>query len=113
MNDPQNWLLPEENLIISLCHLSFSDEERSEVKDEGSGVKDWDRFTDLANRNGVIALCRQNITEADIEKLVPSGCLETLHSAYLRKPGTQHFPLQPACRGDLACKGRRNQGGSA
>ncbi len=91
MNDPQNRLLPEEKLIISLCHLSFSEEHRSEIRDQGSGVKDWDRFIDLANRNGVIALCRQNITEAGIDKLIPSGCLGTLHSAYLKSLARNTF----------------------
>jgi hypothetical protein len=77
-------LTAEEKLLISLCRLEFSEEQKAEIRELMKEVKDWDRFVDISNRHGVIALCWYNLKEPGNSYYVPARQLEILHSAYLK-----------------------------
>jgi len=61
MTDPITRLTPEEKLLISLCRLDFSEEQKAEIRDLMNEIKDWDHFVKLANDHGIIALTAHNI----------------------------------------------------
>jgi hypothetical protein len=83
MNDFLPNLAPEEKLLLSLCRLEFSEEQKSEIRDLMNEINDWDHSVKLANEHGIIALSWYNITETDNSKYVPPEYLKTLRNAYL------------------------------
>jgi hypothetical protein len=91
MNDHLNQLQPEEKLLLSLCRIGFSEEQRSEIRNLAVEVRKWDYFTDLANRNGVIALCRSNISDTRIGNYIPERYEGTMHTAYLKNIARNSF----------------------
>jgi hypothetical protein len=84
MTDQLSQLTAEEKLLISLCRLDFSEEQKSEIRDLMNEIKDWDRFVRLVNEHGIIALSWYNITETDNSKNIPPEYLKILRYAYLK-----------------------------
>jgi len=84
ISDPLIQLSAEEKLLLSLCRLEFSEEQKSEIRELMKEIKDWDYFVDLSNKHGVIALCWYNLNETGYSKNVPTRQLGILHSAYLK-----------------------------
>jgi hypothetical protein len=84
MNDLISNLSPEEKLLLSLCRLEFSKEQRAESGELMREVKDWEHFVALSNKHGVIALCWYNINKTGNNNNIPGKSLEILHSAYLK-----------------------------
>lgn len=79
-----NQLSPEENLLISLCRLDFTEEQKQELWDLVKNVSNWERFIFLANGHGVIALCSYNLEGTGCNKYIPVKYLELLRTAYLK-----------------------------
>jgi hypothetical protein len=79
-----NLLSPEENLLISLCRLDFTEEQKQELKDLVKTVSNWDYFFFLANGHGVIALCSYNLSNIGCSEYVPGKYLEFLQTAFLK-----------------------------
>ena len=96
MTDPTAELTAEEKLLLSLCRLEFSEEQKSEIRDLMKEIKDWDHFVDLSNKHGVIALCWYNLTETGNSKLVPLRNLEMMHFAFLNSLTRNTFIYQTA-----------------
>lgn len=84
LTDPQSTLQPKEKLLLALCRLDFSVQEKAEVADRLKQVSDWDRFLKLANEHGVIALEAYNIRELGISDLVPEKIIEVLDNARMK-----------------------------
>ena len=91
MTDYLNNLTPEEKLLLSLCRLEFSDEQKKRTGVLLKEVKDWDHFVDLANGHGIIALCWHNIAVSGNSSSVPAPQSEILHSAYLKSMAHNAF----------------------
>ncbi len=91
MNDLLPNLSPEEKLLLSLCRLEFSDEQKAEIRELMKEVKDWDRFVKLSNDHGIIALCWYNIKETGNSNNVPGRQLGIMHSAYLKNLSRNTF----------------------
>lgn len=77
-------LSAEEKLLISLCRIDFSEDQKTGISLLVKRVSDWERFVNLANRHGVIALCWFNLSKTDNTGVVPARQLERLHSAYMK-----------------------------
>lgn len=84
MPGQQNLLTVEEKLLLSLCRLEFSEEQKEEIRRLLPGLKNWDRFVKLANEHSVIALCWNNLNETCNTDQIPEIYLSRLHSAYLK-----------------------------
>jgi hypothetical protein len=84
MNDPFQMLTSEEKLLISLCRLIFSEEQKAEISLLMKVVKDWDRFVKLANSHGIIALTAYNIRENGLTAQVPDSTMKILDNGRMQ-----------------------------
>ena len=84
MPDLSKILTHEERLLLALCRLDFTEKQKSDIRNLMPQVTDWDKFVNLSNEHGIIALCWYNIAEIGNKDNIPSNFLETLHSGYLK-----------------------------
>ena len=84
MTDPTAQLTAEEKLLISLCRLEFSDEQKAEIGDLMKEVKDWDRLVRMANEHGIIALTAYNIRETGLTDQVPEAAMKILDNGRMQ-----------------------------
>lgn len=84
MEDPASRLLPEEQLLVSLCRLDFPEDQLGEIKQIIKEIRDWDYFTRMANSHGIIALIANNIQENNLEQHIPGPVLENLKNGRLQ-----------------------------
>jgi len=75
---------PEEKLLLLLCRLDFSVQQKSEAGMLMKEVRDWDRFVKLANEHGIIALAWHNITRSGNAGYMPADHLAILQKAHYR-----------------------------
>ena len=80
ISDSVNQLSNEEKLLLSLCRLEFSDEQKSEIRNRMKEVKDWDHFVKMVNNHGIIAITAFNIREAGLTELVPEKAMKLLEN---------------------------------
>jgi hypothetical protein len=62
----------EENLLLRLCRLEFSDEQINKIRSLIAVVTDWNYFRNLANEHGVAALVWTNLEKYYNEILNPN-----------------------------------------
>jgi hypothetical protein len=77
-------LTTEEKLLLSLCRLHFTDDQKREIGNLMKRVTGWDKFVTLSNEHGVISLSWYNIVETGNKDFIPSEYLGKLHSGYLK-----------------------------
>ncbi len=77
-------LTPEEKLLLSLCRLDFSEEQKSEIRNLVKEVTDWDHFVSMSNNHGLIALTAYNIREIGLADLIPEGAMKILDSGRMK-----------------------------
>ncbi len=77
-------LYPEEKLLLSLCRLEFGENEIRSLELLVDEIKDWMKFTDLANRHGIIALVARNIKKTDLENRVPGNIKRLLDDGLMQ-----------------------------
>src|SRR5665647_1090486 len=80
ISDPLNKLSAEEKLLLSLCRLYFSEEQKSEIRNLMKEVKDWDHFVKMVNNHGIIAITAFNIRETGLTELVPERVIKLLEN---------------------------------
>lgn len=61
----------EENLLLGLCRLEFSEENLNKIKSLVAAVRDWDYFSRLANIHGVAALIEHNLEKYNFLSGIP------------------------------------------
>ena len=69
-------MTPEEKLLLALCRLEFSDEQKAEIGELMKEIRDWDQFVKLANDHGIIALTAYNIRENGLTDYVPAATMK-------------------------------------
>jgi len=84
MIDPSQQPNHEEKLLLALCRLDFSIQEKAEAADLLKEVRDWDLFLKLANEHGVIALEAYNLRELSLADMVPGKVMEVLDNARMK-----------------------------
>lgn len=84
MTGPFVPLTAEEKLLIALCRLEFSEEQKSEIGDLMNEIKDWDHYVKLVNNHGIIALTAYNIREAGLTDHVPERAMKLLDNGRMQ-----------------------------
>jgi hypothetical protein len=84
MTDPLSQFSAEEKLLLSLCRLEFSEEQKSDIRELMREVKDWDHFVKLVNNHGIIALTSNNIREGGLTDHVPKEAMKILDNGSMQ-----------------------------
>ena len=83
MNSRLN-ISPEENLLLALCRLEFTDEQISNIRSLVPVITDWKYFANLANEHGIAALVWNNLEKLKLSSSVPVEVASYLRSALLK-----------------------------
>lgn len=73
----------EEDLLLLLCRLEFSDENLEKIKSLIADVGDWNYFKNLANLHGVAALVWHNLEKHCLLSGIPDEVITYLKSTLL------------------------------
>lgn len=84
MVDLLNNIKPEERLLISLCHLDFTESEKSKISELMKSVTDWNYFVRMSNEHGIIALAAFNLKETGLDNQIPKDAMADLENGYLK-----------------------------
>ena len=82
---------PEEQLLISLCHLSFSEKQKKYICALTKKITDIDKFVYLANEHGIIALVYHNLKEMGAGDLLPEEKMASLANSRMKSLGRNTF----------------------
>ena len=82
---------PEEQLLISLCRLSFSEKQKNSIRALVKKITDIDKFVYLANEHGIIALVYDNLKETGAGDLLPEKKLAFLANSNIKSLGRNTF----------------------
>jgi len=82
---------PEEQLLISLCRLSFSVKQKKYIHLLIKKLTDIDRFIYLANEHGIIALVHDNLKETGAGDLLPEEKMTFLANSRMKSLGRNTF----------------------
>ena len=82
---------PEEQLLISLCRLFFSEEQKKNIHLIVKKITDIDKFVYLANEHGIIALVYHNLKETGAGDLLPEKKLAFLANSRMKSLGRNTF----------------------
>lgn len=81
----------EEILLLGLCRLEFSDEQRTKLQVLASKNIDWSLFSTLANNHGVAALVYHNLEKLKLIALVTEEVTGYLRGTLLRSLSRNTF----------------------
>jgi len=84
MYDTLSTLSGEEKLLLSLCRLDFTEEQKIEIGFLFKEVKDWNHFSQIVNKHGIIALTAYNIHETGMAYQVPDPVMKNLDNALMQ-----------------------------
>jgi hypothetical protein len=84
MIDLSKITVPEEKLLVSLCRLLFTHEQKTEISEYTQEVTDWNYFTRLANEHGIIAIVAYNIKECGLVNKIPVHAMKILENGYMQ-----------------------------
>src|ERR1035437_1376589 len=73
----------EENLLVKLCRLEFTEENLKKIKSLTAVIGDWDYFKKLANAHGVTALVWHNLEKQNLLSGIPGEAVTYLRSSQL------------------------------
>ncbi len=82
---------PEEQLLISLCRLSFSERQKKNIHILVKKITDIDKFVYLANEHGIIALVYHNLKETGAGDLLPEEKMAFLANSRMKSLGRNTF----------------------
>lgn len=77
-------LNPEEKLLLALCRLEFSEEEKKELSFFAEQVTDWDKFVKISNLHGIIALSAYNLKKTLLDHQVPEKHMRMLNDGLMQ-----------------------------
>jgi len=66
--------------LLILCNDSLTEAGTEEAVRLASGIREWERFSDLAVRNGIAAFIIENIIENNLQHLLPAEELNKLQA---------------------------------
>jgi len=84
-------ILPEEQLLISLCRLSFSEKQKKYIRALVKKITDINRFVHLANEHGIIALVYDNLKKTGAGDLLPEEKMASLANSSMKSLGRNTF----------------------
>lgn len=74
----------EEQLLVGLCRLQFSDEQLSNIRSLIGLVTDWEYFRNLSNKHGIAAIVWHNLEKHNMQSGIPEAVVLFLRGALLR-----------------------------
>ena len=89
--NPLTGISPEEQLLIALCRLSFSDEQKERISALAKNISDTGRFTHLANEHGIVALACHNLKETGAGESLPREVMAYLENGRMKSLGRNTF----------------------
>lgn len=81
----------EEQLLISLCRLSFSEKQKKNIRTLANKITDIDKFAYLANEHGIVALTYHNLKETGAGDLLPEKKMAHLANSRMKSLGRNTF----------------------
>lgn len=81
----------EEQLLISLCRLSFSEKQKKNIRTLAKKITDIDKFAYLANKHGIVALTYHNLKETGADDLLPEEKMAHLANSRMKSLGRNTF----------------------
>ncbi len=78
-SDPEPW----EELLISLCRLTFDDDLKFHIGTLLGSVNDWPALVSLINEHGIASLAYTNLQSIDLLSIVPKKEREILRQSHL------------------------------
>lgn len=73
----------EENLLVELCRLEFTEENLEKIKSLTAVIGNWNYFIKLANAHGVTALVWHNLEKQNLLSGIPGEAVTYLRSSQL------------------------------
>jgi hypothetical protein len=74
----------EEQLLVGLCRLQFTDEQLINIRSLISLVTDWEYFKNLSNKHGIAAMVWHNLEKNHIQSGIPEEVALFLRGALMR-----------------------------
>jgi hypothetical protein len=81
----------EENLLLGLCRLEFSNEQINKIRSLITLITDWNYFSNLANEHGVAALVWNNLEKYQLHSGIPEEVVFFLRGALMRSLSRNTF----------------------
>lgn len=81
----------EEQLLLELCRLEFSDEQINRIKSLLAVITDWPYFSNLANEHGVAALVWYNLEKYQPNSEIPEAVAYFLKCTLMKSLGQNTF----------------------
>ena len=94
MNNLKLDLSPEEDLLLNLCRLSFSSEQRRKIEELIAGLPDWEHFIWMINEYGIISITYHNIEHLGLAYNIPENIQTILKSLYLKTLARNTFLVE-------------------
>ena len=73
----------EEKLLLSLCRLQFTNDQKKQISEYLKEKIDWNYLIKIANEHGIIALCWNNFAERENGFEIPPEYLNKLYSGFI------------------------------
>jgi hypothetical protein len=74
----------EEQLLVGLCRLQFSDEQMINIRSLIGLINDWEYFKTLSNKHGIAAIVWHNLEKHHMQSGIPEEVVLFLRGALLR-----------------------------
>jgi hypothetical protein len=91
MPDLSLQLTSEEKLLLALCRRNYDETTREKISNVISNITTWNSFAGLANRHGIIALCRDNLLKTGNHRNIPEDVWGNLENGYYKSLARNTF----------------------
>jgi len=87
-------LRSEEEILLTLCRLLFSDEHKRKIDILVKEIADWDHCIWLANEHGIVSLVYHSLEILGLLSSIPERAKSTLHKLYLKSLARNTFLVE-------------------
>jgi len=93
-NELEIW--DEEILLLGLCRLVFTADQKAKITELAGKVNDWSYFVRLAGEHGIASLICDNIERLGLSEMMPADQLQVLRDTRMLSLGRNAFLLSAA-----------------
>jgi len=87
-------LRSEEEILLTLCRLLFSDEHKRKIDILVKEIADWDHCIWLANEHGIVSLVYHSLEILGLLSSIPERAKSALHKLYLKSLARNTFLVE-------------------